>query len=73
MTKKILEYKEVVIIIVLEAIQVLKNGKAPEIESTSSELVKHGEEELAQQLTHLFNMAWDSENVPEDWRKGMTV
>ncbi len=32
---------------ILEAIQDLKNGKAPGIDGISSELVKHGKEELA--------------------------
>ena len=28
---------------------------------------------MAQELCHLFNIVWNSETVPDEWRKGMIV
>ena len=58
---------------VMKGIKALKNGKTPGIDGISAELLKHGQQELTQQLTHLFNLAWSSEKVPKDWRQGMII
>ena len=58
---------------VLKAIKTLKNNKPPGNDNITPELLKHGGPDMAQELCHLFNIVWNSETVPDEWRKGMIV
>ena len=57
------------------AIKLLKNGKAPGVDKITAELLKFGEETLVQWLTqlHVAVSIWQSESVPEDWVKQLTI
>jgi len=39
----------------------------------SAELLKHGKDFISTELSHLFNLIWQAEDVPEDWRNGVIV
>lgn len=51
-----------------EAVQKLKNNKAPGIDNISAELIKHGGEALLIKLQLLFDEIWKTEKIPEDWQ-----
>ena len=55
------------------AIKLLKNGKAPGVDKITAELLKLGEERVVQWLTQLAVSIWQSESVPEDWVKQLTI
>ena len=55
------------------ALQSLKNGRAPGEDDITSELLKLGGEAVVQSLAHLASLVWDSESVPEDWLRQLTV
>ena len=55
------------------AIKLLKNGKAPGVDKIATELLKLGEETVVQWLTQLAVSIWQSESVPEDWVKQLTI
>jgi len=38
-----------------------------------TEVLKHGKETVAEQLTEQFNMIWQHLEVPEDWKKGVVI
>ena len=56
------------------AIKLLKNGKAPGVDKITAELLKLGEETVVQWLTQLAVISiWQSESVPEDCVKQLTI
>ena len=57
------------------AIKQLKNGKAPGVDMITAELLKLGEETVVQWLAmaKLAASIWQSEAVPEDWVKQLTI
>ena len=55
------------------ALQSMKNGRAPGGDEITSELLKLGGEAVVQCLAHLASMVWESETVPEDWLRQLTV
>ena len=57
------------------AIKQLKNGKAPGVDMITAELLKLGEETVVQWLAmaKLAAGIWQSEAVPEDWVKQLTI
>jgi len=57
----------------IKALRKLKNNKAAGLDEITAELLKHGKERVAQELTHLFNRLWHAEDVPEEWRKGIII
>ncbi|KAL5251687.1 hypothetical protein ACHWQZ_G014732 [Mnemiopsis leidyi] len=56
-----------------EALQSLKNHKSPGVDEITNEQLKYGGSGLIDRLECLFRRAWESENVPEDWVKGIVV
>jgi len=57
----------------IKALRKLKNNKAAGLDEITAELLKHGKERVAQELTHLFNRLWHAEDVPEEWRQGIII
>ena len=58
---------------VAAAVRTLKNGKAPGGDEITAELLKLGGAAVVQSLTHLAALVWESETVPADWMKQLTV
>jgi len=50
-----------------------KNSKSPGLDGISAELLKHGKNTLAEELTQLFNTIWHGEKVPDEWRQGIIL
>ena len=55
------------------AVGSLKNGKAPGGDEITAELLKLGGRGVVQSLAHLATLVWESETVPADWLKQLTV
>ena len=55
------------------ALHSLKNGKAPGEDGIQGELLKLGGEVVVQSLTHLASLVWETEAVPADWLKQLTI
>src|SRR6218665_2086785 len=55
------------------AIKNLKNGKTARSDKICPEMIKHGGEEVLEQLTRLFNKAWRLGRVPKEWRNGIII
>ena len=51
---------------VKKAINKLKNNKAAGLDEVTAELLKHGREIIVGELTHLFNLIFEKEEVPAD-------
>ena len=58
---------------VTKSIHALKNNKPGGLYEVIAELPKHGGETVAEELTYLFNLIWQAEEVPGDWRRGAIV
>jgi len=58
---------------VIKAIAKQKNNKAAGVDEIPIELLKHGQDELAEKLTNVFNTIWHIEDVPDDWRQGVLL
>ncbi len=58
---------------VTKSIHALKNNKPGGLYEVIAELPKHGGETVAEELIYLFNLIWEAEEVPGDWRRGATV
>ena len=58
---------------VIKAIAKQKNNKAVRIDEIPTELLKHGQDELADKLTNVFNTMWQKEDVPGYWRQGVIL
>lgn len=58
---------------VKEAIQGLKNNKAPGPDQITAEMLKSDIELSTKILTNLFEKIWRNENLPTDWAKGIIV
>ena len=56
-----------------EAIRQLKNNKAPGEDEVAAEMLKLGGKPVVQWLTWLSQSIWQSEEVPVDWRKQLTI
>ena len=56
---------------VRSAIENLKNGKAPGIDSLQAELLKADIGTTSRLLTDLFCKIWEQEVIPKDWSKGL--
>ena len=57
---------------VRSAIEAMKNGKAPGIDSLQAELLKADVVTSSRLLTDLFGKIWEQEFVSKDWSKGFT-
>ena len=58
---------------VRKALGQLKNARASGICTITAELLKNGGEALVTWLTKIFNHVWSTEQIPEDWRKGIIL
>jgi len=58
---------------VKKAVQLLKNNRAPGISKITSEMLKAGGNNIIRWLTHIINEDWHSENLPEDWTRGIIL
>ncbi|MCP4473446.1 MAG: reverse transcriptase family protein [Gammaproteobacteria bacterium] len=58
---------------VVDALKKLKNYKSPGIDGITNEQLKYGESGLADELVRLFAKVWETEEIPEDWSKGVVV
>ena len=58
---------------VTKSTHALKNNKAGGMDELTAELLKHGGETLAEELTYLFNLIWQAEDVSGDRRRGAIV
>ena len=56
-----------------EAIKTLKANKASGEDGIQAELLKHGGDELTEQVTKLLNKCWEHGTVPEEWTRGVIV
>ena len=56
---------------VRSAIENMKNGKAPGIDSLQAELFKADINTASRLLTDLFSKIWEQEVIPNDWTKGL--
>uniref|UniRef100_A0A0B7BIP1 Reverse transcriptase domain-containing protein n=1 Tax=Arion vulgaris TaxID=1028688 RepID=A0A0B7BIP1_9EUPU len=55
------------------ALKNLKKGKAAGVDNIPAEALREGGEEMVNQLHILFNLVWDREEIPADWKKGLLV
>ena len=55
------------------ATRALNNNKAAGLDEISAEMLKQGGDTVAEELTHLFNIMWREEDVPQDWRQGVII
>ena len=53
------------------AVQTLKNGKAPGIDQITAELLKADIESTCAGLKCLFDLIWQEEKVPVQWKQGL--
>jgi len=58
---------------VKKAVHLLKNNRAPGICKITSEMLKAGGDNSIRWLTHIINEVWYSENLPEDWTRGVML
>lgn len=50
-------------------VQTLKNGKAPGIDQITAELLKVDTESTCMELMRLFDLIWQEEKLPEQWKQ----
>jgi len=50
-----------------------KNNKVAGLDKVSVELLIHGKDLVSTELSHIFNLIRQAEDVPQDWRNGVTV
>jgi len=43
------------------------------LDEISAELLKHGRDTVSSEFSHLFNLIWHAEDVPENRRNGVIV
>ena len=58
---------------IIQAINSLKNGKAPGHDNLNAELFKADPELAATILTPLFTKIWEQEEIPTDWSGGVII
>ena len=58
---------------IIQAINSLKNGKAPGHDNLNAELFKADPELAATILTPLFTKIWEREEIPTDWSRGVII
>ena len=55
------------------AVKQLKNRKAPGIDGIQAEIYKYGGETVIKWLHRVIQACWNSEEIPEDWRKMVLI
>ena len=58
---------------VIEAIYMLKRGKAAGNDNITAETLQNMGENGLEMLTELFNKIWEEEWVPKDWEVGIVI
>ena len=58
---------------IIQAINSLRNGKAPGHDNLNAELFKADPELAAPIITSLFTKIWEQEEIPIDWSRGLIV
>ena len=56
---------------VAAALHEMKQGKSGGVSEVTTELLKAGESTVVEYLTKLFSQVWNTQSIPDDWRKGM--
>lgn len=51
----------------------LKSNEAPGEDSVKLELLKHASQEFLNQQLKFFNIIWEREQPPEDWKNGTVI
>ena len=51
----------------------MKNGKAPDIDHITAELLKADLETATKEILKITYIVWNEEQLPNDWRKGLIV
>lgn len=54
-------------------VQTLKNGKAPGIDQITAELLKVDTESTCMELMRLFDLIWQEEKLPEQWKQATAM
>ncbi len=57
----------------VDALKKLKYYKSPGVDGITNEQLKYGESGLADELVCLFNKVWETEQIPQEWSKGVIV
>jgi len=68
-----IDAEEITVEEVSRAIHRLKNNRASGLDDISAELLKHGNDVIATELTYLFNLMNKNEDDPDEWRHGIIV
>ena len=55
------------------AIERLKNGKSPSVDSITAELLKAHKELSAAKVHQLLEKVWKSEKIPDKWKRGLII
>ena len=58
---------------IIQAVNLLKNGEAPDHNNLNAELFKADPELAATILTPLFTKIWEQEEIPSDWSRGVII
>ena len=58
---------------IAQAVNRLKDNKAPGFDDITGEMLKAGGEKLLDWLLRICSAVWSSERVPEDWKKGVII
>ena len=58
---------------IIQAVNSLKNGKAPRHDNLNAELVKGDPELAATNLTPFITKIWELEEIPSDWSTGVII
>ena len=56
-----------------KALSSLKNGRAAGTDNIPPEALREGGKGIVDQLYHLFNLIWTTEEMPTEWKKGLLV
>ena len=55
------------------AIERLKNGKSPGVDSITAELLKAHKELSAAKVHQLLEKVWKHEKIPDKWKRGLII
>ena len=65
--------EEIKMIEVETAIKRMKTGKAAGYDEIPPELIKYGGDQMKQWIHNIFQEAWQTENIPEDWKNNIII